>query len=666
MTKTLKRISLLMLFIVSASSSASADTLSCMHIYHIAKGYLTQHLTQKSYNANLEKRVVSQFVEKLDPSKLYLLHEDVKAVELLMKEIFENTKHDKCQAILDSQKVFLNRLKERTEFAEKYLGPKFKFNSALEIVVDAKKREYPKTKDEAEKLQEQYIHFQYATFIASAMKPDDAKGQLVRRYTRSLKNLQTLTSEDIYASFLDAFANALDPHSNFLSKDVLEDFEIQMRLSLEGIGATLSTQDGYTVVENVIAGGSAARSGLIEPQDKILAVGQGETGAMEPVVDEPLRDVVRKIRGKKGSKVKLSILRQAGEKTERFSVTLERDKINLEDEAAQITYIDKEVGSEKKKLGIIDLPSFYASSKKGGRSSANDVKKLLKEAREKNVAGIVLDLSNNGGGSLDDAVKMAGLFFKTGNVVETQGSNDAIEPLADEDEAVDYGGPMVILTSRLTASASEIVAGALQDYKRAVIVGADHTFGKGSVQSVIPLPNELGALKVTVGMYFIPAGQSTQHRGVSADLVLPGPYSTDDIGEKSLDYSLPPRKLASFLSKEAYVAKGPDAWVQVDPETVKKLKVNSEKRVTANADFQKVLKELEKAKAEKSKPLKISEVLKDKETTEKKDEKKKKGRLSAEDKRKEYLKRADIVEASTVLAELVDLQSQAQKIVKHE
>ncbi|HEX4924680.1 MAG TPA: carboxy terminal-processing peptidase, partial [Bdellovibrionales bacterium] len=642
--------------------------LSCLHLFHITKGYLNQHLTQKSYNANLEKRVITQFIEKLDPSKLYMLEEDVKKVEGLLKDIFENTKQEKCQAILDAHKLFLNRLKERTEYAEKYLGPKFKFRPELEIVVDAKKRDYPKTKEEAEKLQEQYLHFQYATFIASGMKPEEAKSQLARRYTRSLKNLANLSTEDIYASYLDAFANALDPHSNFLSKDVLEDFEIQMRLSLEGIGATLSSQDGYTVVENVIAGGSAARSGLIEPQDKIIAVGQGENGAMEPVIDEPLRDVVRKIRGKKGTKVKLSILRQSGEKNERFSVVLERDKINLEDEAAQITYIDNEIGGEKKKIGIIDLPSFYASSKKGGRSSANDVKRLLKEAREKNVAGLVLDLSNNGGGSLDDAVKMAGLFFKTGNVVETQGSSDNIEPLADEDAAVDYNGPLVILTSRLTASASEIVAGALQDYKRAVIVGADHTFGKGSVQSVIPLPNELGALKVTVGMYFIPGGQSTQHRGVSSDMVLPGPYSTDEIGEKSLDYSLPPRKLAPFLSKEAYVPKGPDAWVQVDPEIVKKLKANSEKRVAANADFQKILKELAKAKAEKSKPLKIADVLKEKESNdkEKKDDKKKKGRLSAEEKRKEYLKRADVVEATNVLAELVALQGPAQKLVSQE
>jgi carboxyl-terminal processing protease len=664
-----KKLILIVIAAITLSfQTVSADPLSCVHLFHITKGYLNQHLTHKSYNANLEKRVIDQFIEKLDPSKLYLLQEDVEKIRGLMKDIFENTRQEKCQAVLDAQKIFVARLKERTEYAEKQLGPKFKFKPELEIVLDPKKRSFPKTKDEAEKLQDQYIHFQYATFVASGMKPDDAKGQLTRRYTRSLKNIGTLTTEDIFASYLDSFANALDPHSNFLSKDVLEDFEIQMRLSLEGIGATLSTQDGYTVVENVIAGGSASKSGLLEPQDKIIAVGQGDGGAMESVIDEPLRDVVRKIRGKKGTKVRLSILRQGADKPERFTVTLERDKISLEDEAAQITYIDKDVGSEKKKLAIIDLPSFYASSKKGGRSSANDVKKLLKEAREKNVSGIVLDLSNNGGGSLDDAVKMAGLFFKKGNVVETQGSADNIEPLADEDEAVDYAGPLVILTSRLTASASEIVAGALQDYKRAIIVGADHTFGKGSVQSVIPLPNELGALKVTVGMYFIPGGQSTQHRGVSSDLVFPGPYSTDEIGEKSLDYSLPPRSLKPFLSKEAYVTKGPETWVQVDPEIVKKLKTSSEKRVSASTDFQKVTKELAKAKVEKNKPLKISEVLKekDKEDGEKKDDKKKKGRLSAEEKRKEYLKRADVTEAATILAELVALQSETQKVVKHE
>lgn len=630
-----------------------SDSLMCSHIPFIEKGFLNNHVAFKVFNPNLEKRVIDQFIQKLDPSKIYLMAEDVDKIKESLKDIYENTQKDKCQPVLDAHNIYIQRVKERTKFTEEFLGPKYKLKKDVELVLDPKKREYPKTKAEADQFHEKYIHFQIANYLASGMKLPEAKSQLNRRYTRNVKNLGIVKNDDIFAMYLDSFANSLDPHSSFFSQDVREDFEIQMGLSLEGIGATLSSQDGYTVIENVIAGGSAAKSGKLEPQDKIINVGQGEKGEMESVIDEPLRDVVRKIRGKKDSKVRLTILR----KTTRFEVVLKRDKISLEDEAAQVTYQDKEIAGQKRKIALVELPSFYSSSRRGGRSSASDLKKLLKEAKEKGAYGVVLDLSNNGGGSLEDAVKIAGLFFKTGNVVETQGSSKVVDAMADDDPAVDFSGPLVLLTSRLSASASEIVAGALKDYKRAVIVGGDHTFGKGSVQSVIPLQNELGALKVTVGMFFIPGGDSTQHRGVSADVVLPGPYSTDDIGEKSLDYSLPPRSLPAFLSEDAYVKQGKEAWVPVDSEVIQKLKEKSTKRVTASEEFQKIVKDFKKAELEKNKPLKIAELMKDKEKSEK--DIKKKGRLNAEARKKEYLKRADVIEATNVLTDLIGLQQEA-------
>ncbi|RYZ84898.1 MAG: tail-specific protease, partial [Proteobacteria bacterium] len=333
-------------------------------------------------------------------------------------------------------------------------------------------------------------------------------------------------------------------------------------------------------------------------------------------------------------------------------------KVNLEDEAASIIYEDREVNGKKHKVGIINFPSFYADSRRGGRSSASDLKKIIKEANEKKVEGLVLDLSNNGGGSLEDAVKIAGLFFKTGNVVK-QSSKDAgrsEQTLSDTDGTVDWAGPLVLLTSRISASASEIVAGTLQDYKRAVIVGGDHTFGKGSVQSVLPMPNNLGALKVTVGMFFVPGGNSTQHRGVEADISLPGPYSTDDIGEKSLDYSLPPQKIASFTSNEAYVKEGTGAWSTLKPEWLKSLHDKSVSRVDKNDDFKKIEDELKKAKA-RGKTIKVSEILKDKTETKSKKEKEKQARYGNKElKNKEYLKRADINEATNVLLDLMGLE----------
>jgi carboxyl-terminal processing protease len=335
-----------------------------------------------------------------------------------------------------------------------------------------------------------------------------------------------------------------------------------------------------------------------------------------------------------------------------------RDKIKLEDDAASIVFVDKEVGGQKKKIGIINFPSFYADSKPGGRSSAADLKKLLAEAREKKADGLVLDLSTNGGGSLDDAVKIGGLFFQTGNVVK-QSSRDEKKTeltLKDTDPAVDWSGPLVVLTSRISASASEIVSGTLQDYKRAVIVGGDHTFGKGSVQSVMPLPMGLGALKVTIGMFFIPGGNSTQHRGVAADVVLPGPFSTEDMGEKSLDYSLPPKTIPAFISPEAYVKEGPSAWKEIQSDWIKTLREKSKARVEKSEDFKKIVEELAKSK-KNGKVIKVSEILDDKDKKEKKSKAKANKKLAKAERDKEYLKRADIEEASQVLLDLIQVET---------
>jgi carboxyl-terminal processing protease len=271
------------------------------------------------------------------------------------------------------------------------------------------------------------------------------------------------------------------------------------------------------------------------------------------------------------------------------------------------------------------------------------------------VDGLILDLSNNGGGSLEDAVKIAGPFFGTGNVVKQSSRDDAKGDitLKDTDSQVDWNGPLVLLTSRISASASEIVAGTLQDYNRAVIVGNDHTFGKGTVQSVVPIPQDLGAIKVTVGMFFTPGGYSTQHRGVTSDVSLPGPYMTDDIGEKFLDYSLPPKKIDAFLSPDAYVKDGPNAWLTVSQDWIKTLSEKSKARVDKDVEFKKIVDELNKAK-ERGKVIKLSEVTKDKE---KKEKAKAAKNASQAEKDKEYLKRPDIKEAQNVLADLIEIES---------
>lgn len=642
-------------FLVAAVSIAAENDLQCRYLYAIEQGFLSQHVKYSTRDAALQDHVIEQYMKRVDPTKVYLLKTDVDKIKTSMANIFEKTKAKDCAPLDEVQKILLQRVQERAAFAKTMLGKDYKFDNKIELVFDPDKKPYPANDAEANDYLKKYIHFQVSNYLATDMKLEEAKQNVIKNWERTVKRVQETKQDDIYAGYLDCFARALDPHSSFFSKDVLEDFEIQMSLSLEGIGATLSSTDGFTVVEALVAGGAAARSGLIEPQDKIIAVAQGEKGAADNVVEMDLRDVVRKIRGEKGTKVRLTILRKQGDGKKRFDVTLVRDKIKLEDEAASILYQDKEVGGVKKKIGILNFPSFYADSKRNGRSSAADLKKLIAEARTNKVDGLVLDLSNNGGGSLDDAVKIAGLFFQTGNVVKQSSKDEGKgeSTLKDSDPMVDWQGPLVVLTSRISASASEIVAGTLQDYKRAVIVGADHTFGKGSVQSVVPIPQNLGALKVTVGMFFVPGGNSTQHRGVAADVVIPGPYNTDEIGEKSLDYSLPPKKIEPFISQDAYVKEGPSAWLTVNPDWIKGLKDKSKTRVDKSEDFKKIVDELNKAK-EKGKVIKLSEVVKDKE---KKEKAKAAKNASKSDKDKEYLKRADINEATSVLLDLIQVET---------
>ena len=642
------------LAISSIAAAQLKDGLECRYLTVIEQGFLANHVKYSNRDAELATRVTEQYLKRLDPSKIYLTQADVDAIKKSMTNVFEKTKNRDCSFLDEAQKLVLERVKDRDAFAKKYLGKDFKFDATTEFSLDLDKKPWPKNNDEANEYLKKYIQFQIGNYLATDMKLEEAKKDVSKNYDRAVKRTQETTEDDLYSGYLDSFARALDPHSSFFSRDVLEDFEIQMRLSLEGIGATLSSQDGFTVVEQLVPGGAAAKSGLIEPQDKIIAVGQ-EKGAMENVIDMDLKDVVKKIRGNKGTKVRLTILRKQGDSKKRFDVTLTREKVNLEDEAASIIFVDKEVNGQKKKLGIINFPSFYADSRRGGRSSAADMKKLVKEAVDKKADGLVLDLSNNGGGSLEDAVKIAGLFFKEGNVVKQSSKNEgrAEAALRDTDPTVDWAGPLVVLTSRISASASEIVSGTLQDYKRAVIVGGDHTYGKGSVQSVLPIPNNLGAIKVTVGMFFVPSGKSTQHRGVDADVVLPGPFSTDDIGEKYMDYSLPPKTIESFISPEAYVKEGPGAWKELKPEWLKSLSERSAERVAKNDEFKKIVDELNKAKA-RGKVIRVSEVLKDKNEKEKK-EKAKKVATKAK-KNEEYLKRPDIQESENVLLDLIQLE----------
>jgi carboxyl-terminal processing protease len=641
-----------------AQSKSDMPELECKYLDQIQQIYLMMHVKYSKADSGMQERVIEQYLKKLDPSKVNLLESDVALIRKTLANIFEDVKKKDCSALDKTEQIVLEKVKARSEFAKKLLGADFKFDPKTEFVFDPQKKPFPKTEKEAEEFLRKYIQFQISNYLAADQKLDEAKANVMKSWDRNLKRLTEEKKEDIFAMYLDAFALALDPHSSYFSRDVNEDFQIQMRLALDGIGATLSSQDGFTVVESMVPGGPAMRSGLVKKEDKIIAVGQGDSGPMENVIEMDLRDVVKKIRGKKGTKVRLLIMRKQGETKEKLEINIIRDHVKLDDEAAQIHYVEKDINGTKHKLAVLDLPSFYADSKNGGRSVASDTRRLIGEARAAKAEGLILDLSNNGGGSLDDAVKVAGLFFATGNVVKQSSREESGHEttLKDKDPTVDWNGPLVVLTSRISASASEIVSGTLKDYKRAVIVGSEHTFGKGSVQQVMDIPTpagEFGSIKVTVGMFFTPGGFSTQHRGVEADVKIPGPYDQDDIGEKYLDYSLPPKKLEPFLSTEAYVKEGTGAWVPLEDAWLKSLAEKSKLRVAKSDDFKKIVDDLNKEK-NRAKVIKVADAVKDKE---KRDSKKQIKNAATETKEKEYLKRPEVQESINVLMDLLSLET---------
>lgn len=645
------KISLFLLLLLSSSPFAHAAKpaeLECGLIPVLTQYFLRAHVSMRNQSDEINERATEQMIKRLDPSKSLLLESDVDSIRPKVLGLLKKLRTEPDCSGLDSIKdLMVQRAKEQLAYAKEVLGDKYKLDENVELQLDSDKRKHPKNAEESKARQLVQIHFQISNYLMTDMKLAKAKQQLIHRYELTVKRMEELKKSDTYDFLVNSFAAALDPHSNYLSPEATEDFQINMRLSLEGIGASLTNEDGYTVIQELIPGGAAARSNLLQPKDKIIAVGQGQNGAFENVIDLDLRDVVRKIRGKAGSVVRLNILREKPE-LQRFTISLVRSKVQLEDEAAKVEFIEKTVDGKKYKLARLELPGFYGGQRRSDRSSFNDVLKALEKVKKEGAEGLLLDLSSNGGGLLDEAVRIAGLFINRGNIVATKDSSGEVQMLDDIDSRVQFTGPVVIHVSRLSASASEIVAGALQDYKRAIIVGGDHTYGKGSVQAVLPLQNDYGILKVTTGLFFIPGGNSTQHRGVTADISFPSPFSTNDVGEKHLDYSLKPDSIKPFLSADANEG---NLWTPVRNAEVEKLRLLSQSRVSKSADFAEILKELQENENRKG-LIKLADLRK-KDSADKKKNKDKAPKQLAKERAK-----PQIDEALNILADFVHMRSQ--------
>jgi len=383
---------------------------------------------------------------------------------------------------------------------------------------------------------------------------EEAREKLRKRYTSFAKRMAQYDTEEVIEMFLTAVTTSYDPHTTYFSKTTYDNFMIQMRLNLEGIGASLQSSDGTTIVKRVVPGGAADKHGKLKVEDHIVSVGQGPKGEMVDVTDMKLDDVVQLIRGKANTIVRLGV--KLANTNEQKTYTIVREKIQLADSAAQgeIFEAGTKADGSTYKIGVIDLPSFYADmdgARKGAtdyRSTTRDVRKILDDFNAKGVESVVLDLRHNGGGSLSEAINCTGLFIKAGPVVQVKDFFGAVRPLYDEDQSIAWSGPLVVVTSKFSASASEILAGAIQDYKRGLIVGDTSTHGKGTVQSLLDLdrdffrvemqPKLMGALKITMQQFYRPEGASTQKKGVVADIVLPSFSDHMDVGEADLDYAI--------------------------------------------------------------------------------------------------------------------------------
>ncbi|MBP3530242.1 MAG: carboxy terminal-processing peptidase [Thermoguttaceae bacterium] len=563
-----------------------------------------RHVSKNKIDEGVSERGFELFLKAVDPTKIYLTRQDVDEFEALYaKDCALKAKQGKLDAAFAVYNRFLQRVDERVALAQKLLEENnFDFTVDEEFIREPELLDYSKTDAEVADRMRRRVKFELLALEAE--KRDEAKekadetdanettaetpepivpgraedpiSKLKRRYSTLQKRFRQTSNDDLLEIYLTAIANAYDPHTTFMSPKSYENFMIQISLNLEGIGATLQWDDGYTIVKRIVKGSPAEKQGELKLEDKIVGVGQGVDGEIEDVVDMKLTDVVEKIRGKGGTTVRLEVVSEDGK---RKIIPIVREKIDLEDSAAQsavfvvyqkadgTTELVDEADAETKKpadavaalkVGVIDLPSFYLDMKAknsggAGRSSSTDVEKYLEEFNAKGVDACVLDLRYNGGGSLPEAVSLTGLFIETGSVVQVKPSEfgpDRARSLNDPDPKVVWKKPLVVLTSRLSASASEIFAGAIRDYGRGLVVGDETTHGKGSVQSMNEIssvlfnslmreaPN-LGAMKVTIQGFYLPSGVSPQLQGVPSHVVLPQFTSVlEDIAESDLDYPL--------------------------------------------------------------------------------------------------------------------------------
>jgi len=520
----------------------------------IVEQFVSMHYSQKPLDDEMSTKIFKLFLNRLDPAHYYFLEADVAEFRKYETRVDDMLRRGNANLALDIFERFKTRLSERLAMMEEFVGEDFDFSVDASWTLERKDQPYPQTTADARVIWRTKIKFDLLTLKLGDTSLKEGKERLMKRVRGLWKDFSQYENDDVVSMFLNSMAAAFDPHSSYLAAQDLKNFDISIKLSLEGIGAVLRWEDGYTVVNSIVPGGAAARNGKLKADDRIIAVAQGKQ-AFESVIDMRLNKVVQLIRGKRGTKVGLQVLRKTKKGFDTLKIVIVRDKILLKDGEAQSSIFEYPALGENKskqetlRIGVIKLPSFYVDfndrrkNPSNYKSASRDVKVHLKKFVEENVDGVILDLRNNGGGGLDEAINMAGLFIGHNPVVIVRQSGGRRVTVHRSRERAIYTGPLVIMLNRYSASASEILAGAMHDFQRAILVGDTTTFGKGTVQNIFQLPEGYGALKVTIAQFYRVSGWSTQNRGVETSIVLPSLNNAREIGESTLDNALPWRSI---------------------------------------------------------------------------------------------------------------------------
>lgn len=559
------------------------------------------HLNKPAIDDEVSRRLFKHFLKGLDPYKQYFTQEDFDDFKKSETDLDDQLLAGDLSFAYKVYDVFVKRIEERQKLIEELVNAKHDYEAKESLDTDYDALPWAKNDNEIRERWRKRIKFDLLMQkVGEKPVPDDeAKKKVLSRYQSLLKRWKQVDNADLLEIYLTDLTTSIDPHSTYMSPNTLDDFEIAMRLNLDGIGAVLRSENGQTVVVEVVPGGAAGKDGRLKPNDKIVGVAQGD-GKYVDVQDMKLQDVVKMIRGKRGTKVEMKVVPVG--KTDSVVIELTRQKIELKSQEARSEIVEqgKKADGKPYKIGVIDLPSFYADQTLGkpSKSATEDVRRLLKEFESKDVDGVVLDLRHNGGGLLTEAVSLTGLFIDQGPVVQVKGSAGGVKHKDDPEKGTVYAGPLMVLTSRFSASASEILAGALKDYGRALVVGDSSTYGKGTVQTVIDIgdqvggvpPPKLGALKLTIQQFYRVNGDSTQAKGVLSDVVLPTLTEVLGGGETEQDYALPFDKVKPMDHENLAL---------VTPELKALLQKRSAERVKASKDFDRLAKDVQLFKERK-------------------------------------------------------------------